>query len=90
MSQLEIIIGSQMGGTEYVAEQLRDLMEDQGISCALHEQPDLGYENGGCVVDLRSPLALATILIICSLLLKISMASLSRQYSLCDHWYRRF
>lgn len=41
MSQLEIIIGSQMGGTEYVAEQLSDLMEDQGISCTLHEQPDL-------------------------------------------------
>ena len=30
-----------MGGTEYVAEHLDNLLKDQGVSCQLHEQPDL-------------------------------------------------
>ncbi len=45
MSQLEIIIGSQMGGTEYVAEHLDNLLKDQGITSQLHEQPDLNDIN---------------------------------------------
>ena len=43
MKQLEIIIGSQMGGTEYVAEHLSQLLADQGIETQLHEQPDLQH-----------------------------------------------
>ncbi len=30
-----------MGGTEYVAEHLSQLLADQGIESQLHEQPDL-------------------------------------------------
>ncbi|WP_105188746.1 FMN-binding protein MioC [Pseudoalteromonas sp. T1lg48] len=41
MKQLEIIIGSQMGGTEYVAEHLSQLLADLGVESQLHEQPDL-------------------------------------------------
>ncbi|KZN47360.1 FMN-binding protein MioC [Pseudoalteromonas luteoviolacea] len=41
MSNLEIIIGSQMGSAEYVAEQLAEDLESRSISCNVHEQPDL-------------------------------------------------
>ncbi|WP_372762257.1 FMN-binding protein MioC [Pseudoalteromonas sp.] len=40
MSSVNIIIGSQMGSAEYVAEQLSEALNDQGISTQLHEQPE--------------------------------------------------
>ncbi|MBD1581850.1 FMN-binding protein MioC [Pseudoalteromonas sp. S16_S37] len=39
MHHIEIIIGSQMGSAEYVAEQLQEALEDQAIIATLHEQP---------------------------------------------------
>ncbi|CAM4270921.1 FMN-binding protein MioC [Pseudoalteromonas byunsanensis] len=41
MQHIEIIVGSQMGSAEYVAEQLKEALQDQGIGVALHEQPVL-------------------------------------------------
>ncbi|MCF6437420.1 FMN-binding protein MioC [Pseudoalteromonas sp. MMG022] len=41
MQHIEIIVGSQMGSAEYVAEQLQEALQDQGIVTALHEQPML-------------------------------------------------
>ncbi|MBM7038516.1 FMN-binding protein MioC [Vibrio ulleungensis] len=37
----EIIIGSTLGGTEYVAEHLADLLTEKGITSTLHTEPDL-------------------------------------------------
>ena len=48
MSAVNIIIGSQMGSAEYVAEQLADQLNAQGISTQLHEQPvfnDIDQQN---------------------------------------------
>ena len=48
MSAVNIIIGSQMGSAEYVAEQLADQLNVQGISTQLHEQPvfnDIDQQN---------------------------------------------
>lgn len=39
MSSVNIIVGSQMGSAEYVAEQLSDALNNQGITTQLHEQP---------------------------------------------------
>jgi len=39
MNAVNIIIGSQMGSAEYVAEQLADQLNAQGISTQLNEQP---------------------------------------------------
>jgi MioC protein len=39
MGSVNIIVGSQMGSAEYVAEQLSEELNDQGISSQLHEQP---------------------------------------------------
>ncbi|WP_440054589.1 flavodoxin domain-containing protein [Pseudoalteromonas sp. T1lg65] len=41
MQAIDIIVGSQMGSAEYVAEQLLESLENQGINAVLHEQPDL-------------------------------------------------
>lgn len=41
MNCVNIIIGSQMGSAEYVAEQLADELIDQGIKVTLHDQPEL-------------------------------------------------
>ncbi|WP_040698351.1 flavodoxin domain-containing protein [Pseudoalteromonas citrea] len=43
MTQLEIIVGSQMGSAEYVADQLKEALENQGFVANLHEQPDLAH-----------------------------------------------
>ena len=40
MSSVNIIVGSQMGSAEYVAEQLSDALNDQGINTQLHDQPE--------------------------------------------------
>jgi len=40
MTQVDIIVGSQMGSAEYVAEQLQDALNEQGFNAVLHEQPD--------------------------------------------------
>ena len=40
MPQVDIIVGSQMGSAEYVAEQLQEALEDQGFETVLHEQPN--------------------------------------------------
>ncbi|WP_404341654.1 flavodoxin domain-containing protein [Pseudoalteromonas mariniglutinosa] len=40
MDSVNIIVGSQMGSAEYVAEQLADALIEQGINCQLHEQPE--------------------------------------------------
>lgn len=40
MSSVNIIVGSQMGSAEYVAEQLSDALNDQGIITQLHDQPE--------------------------------------------------
>lgn len=48
MSAVNIIIGSQMGSAEYVAEQLADQLNAQGISTQLNEQPvfnDIDQQN---------------------------------------------
>ncbi len=39
MQSVNIIVGSQMGSAEYVAEQLAEALEQQGIQVQLHEQP---------------------------------------------------
>ena len=39
MSSVNIIVGSQMGSAEYVAEQLSDELNSQGIDTQLHDQP---------------------------------------------------
>jgi len=41
MSSVNIIVGSQMGSAEYVAEQLCDELNNQGISTEIHDQPNL-------------------------------------------------
>ncbi len=41
MAQFEVIVGSQMGSAEYVADQLIDVLADHGHSAALHLEPDL-------------------------------------------------
>ncbi|QTL36495.1 FMN-binding protein MioC [Pseudoalteromonas viridis] len=41
MRNIEIIIGSQMGSAEYVAEQLAEQLDASEFSTHLHEQPDL-------------------------------------------------
>ena len=38
MSSVNIIVGSQMGSAEYVAEQLNDALNNQGINSQLHDQ----------------------------------------------------
>ncbi|WP_213611879.1 FMN-binding protein MioC [Pseudoalteromonas sp.] len=40
MSSVNLIVGSQMGSAEYVAEQLSDALNDQGINTQLHDQPE--------------------------------------------------
>ncbi|MCG7563707.1 MULTISPECIES: FMN-binding protein MioC [Pseudoalteromonas] len=41
MRNIEIIIGSQMGSAEYVAEQLAEQLDASEFNTQLHEQPDL-------------------------------------------------
>ncbi|SFC49353.1 FMN-binding protein MioC [Pseudoalteromonas denitrificans] len=38
---IHIIVGSQMGSSEYVADQLNGILQSKGYSCQLHEQPNL-------------------------------------------------
>ena len=40
MSSVNLIVGSQMGSAEYVAEQLSDALNNQGINAQLHDQPE--------------------------------------------------
>ena len=40
MRSVNIIVGSQMGSAEYVAEQLSDALNNQGINSQLHDQPE--------------------------------------------------
>lgn len=40
MQHLEIIVGSQMGSAEYVADQIKEELDNQGFSSFLHEQPE--------------------------------------------------
>lgn len=40
MSSVNIIVGSQMGSAEYVAEQLSDALNNQGINSQLHDKPE--------------------------------------------------
>jgi len=37
---IHIIVGSQMGSSEYVADQLNDVLIDKGYTCQVHEQPN--------------------------------------------------
>ena len=53
MSSVNIIVGSQMGSAEYVAEQLCDELNNQGISAELHDQPnlsDIDQHNTICLI----------------------------------------
>ena len=45
MQNISIIVGSQMGSAEYVAEQLQEVLEQHGLICTLHEQPKLDEIN---------------------------------------------
>jgi len=38
---IHIIVGSQMGSSEYVADQLNDELQSKGYTCQVHEQPNL-------------------------------------------------
>ena len=40
MSSVNLIVGSQMGSAEYVAEKLNDALNNQGINTQLHDQPE--------------------------------------------------
>ncbi|MBB1403410.1 MULTISPECIES: FMN-binding protein MioC [unclassified Pseudoalteromonas] len=40
MSSVNLIVGSQMGSAEYVAEQLSDALNNLGIATQLHDQPE--------------------------------------------------
>lgn len=40
MSSFQIIVGSMLGGTEYVAEAIQDKLEQKGHQTALHLAPD--------------------------------------------------
>ncbi|WP_273048740.1 FMN-binding protein MioC [Pseudoalteromonas sp.] len=40
MSSVNLIVGSQMGSAEYVAEQLNDELNNRGITSQLHDQPE--------------------------------------------------
>lgn len=40
MSQIHIIVGSQMGSAEYVAEHIAQLLDEENIAYLLHEQPN--------------------------------------------------
>ncbi|PKH92880.1 MULTISPECIES: FMN-binding protein MioC [unclassified Pseudoalteromonas] len=40
MSSVNLIVGSQMGSAEYVAEQLSDALNNRGITTQLHDQPE--------------------------------------------------
>ena len=40
MSSVNLIVGSQIGSDEYVAEQLSDALNNQGINTQLHDQPE--------------------------------------------------
>ena len=40
MSSVNLIVGSQMGSAEYVAEQLSDALNNFGITTQLHDQPE--------------------------------------------------
>jgi len=37
--EIHIIVGSQMGSSEYVADQLGEVLVNKGYSCKVHEQP---------------------------------------------------
>ncbi|MCP4991014.1 MAG: FMN-binding protein MioC, partial [Colwellia sp.] len=41
MSQIEILVGSTLGGTEYVAEAAQALLEEAFFDTDLHLEPDL-------------------------------------------------
>ncbi len=41
MNCVNIIVGSQMGSAEYIAEQLTDELIAQGVKTTLHDQPEL-------------------------------------------------
>ncbi|WP_192509172.1 FMN-binding protein MioC [Pseudoalteromonas aurantia] len=41
MPQIEIVVGSQMGSAEYVADQIKEGLDNQGFTVNLQEQPDL-------------------------------------------------
>jgi MioC protein len=41
MSQIQIIVGSTLGGTEYVAEEAQTLLEEAFFETELHLEPDL-------------------------------------------------
>lgn len=41
MQTLDLIVGSQMGSAEYVAEQVVESLKSHGIAVNLHEQPEL-------------------------------------------------
>jgi MioC protein len=41
MQTVDLIVGSQMGSAEYVAEQLLESLDSQGFTVNLHEQPKL-------------------------------------------------
>jgi MioC protein len=45
MQNISIIVGSQMGSAEYVAEQLQEVLEQHGLTSTLHEQPKLDEIN---------------------------------------------
>lgn len=41
MSNIQILVGSTLGGTEYVAEAAHSLLEESGFDCEMHFDPDL-------------------------------------------------
>lgn len=43
MAHLDIIVGSQMGSAEYVAEQLQEALENQDFSVSFHEKPEFDH-----------------------------------------------
>lgn len=42
MLSIQIIVGSMLGGTEYVAEACEEVLTEAGHECQLHLTPDLG------------------------------------------------
>jgi MioC protein len=41
--EIHIIVGSQMGSSEYVADQLSEELVNKGYTCQVHEQPNLEH-----------------------------------------------
>lgn len=45
MRKIQILVGSQMGSAEYVADQVAAALSQQGFACELHEHPEFAELN---------------------------------------------